>query len=48
MISAGVHAALMRVRFGKGIEVWFVQRLIYLVLILVGGLVYALWVLNGA
>ena len=30
VISSGVHAGLMGIRFGKGIEVWFVQRLIYL------------------
>lgn len=30
VISSGLHAGLMGIRFGKGIEVWFVQRLIYL------------------
>jgi len=30
VISSGIHAALMSIQFGKGIEVWFVQRLIYL------------------
>ena len=30
VISSGIHAGLMGIRFGKGIEVWFVQRLIYL------------------
>jgi hypothetical protein len=30
LISAGLHAGLMNIRFGKGIEVWFVQTLIYL------------------
>lgn len=29
-ISAGLHAALMNIKFGKGIEVWFVQMLLYL------------------
>ena len=29
-ISAGLHAAVMGIKFGKGIEVWFVQRLIQL------------------
>ena len=29
-ISAGLHAGLMGIKFGKGIEVWFVQRLIQL------------------
>lgn len=30
LISSGIHSGLMGVRFGKGIEVWFVQRLIWL------------------
>jgi hypothetical protein len=30
VISSGLHAGLMGIRFGKGIEVWFVQRLIQL------------------
>lgn len=30
LISAGLHAALMNIKFGKGIEVWFVQWLIIL------------------
>ena len=30
VISSGIHAGLMGIRFGKGIEVWFVQMLIYL------------------
>jgi hypothetical protein len=30
LISAGLHAGLMSIKFGKGIEVWFVQMLIYL------------------
>ncbi len=29
-ISSGLHAAIMGIKFGKGIEVWFVQRLIQL------------------
>ncbi len=29
-ISAGLHAGLMSIKFGKGIEVWFIQMLIYL------------------
>ena len=33
VISSGIHAGLMGIRFGKGIEVWFVQRLIYLTII---------------
>ncbi len=30
LISAALHAGLMRIRFGKGIEVWFVQTLMIL------------------
>ena len=30
VISSGIHASLMGIKFGKGVEVWFVQRLIYL------------------
>lgn len=30
VISSGIHAGLMGIKFGKGIEVWFVQRLIIL------------------
>lgn len=30
IISAGLHAGLMNIKFGKGIEVWFVQWLIIL------------------
>ena len=30
VISSGIHAGLMGIKFGKGIELWFVQRLIYL------------------
>jgi hypothetical protein len=30
LISAGLHAGLMSIKFGKGIEVWFVQMLILL------------------
>lgn len=43
-ISAGLHSVLMGIKFGKGIEVWFVQRLIYLCIaaavVFVGVLVY--------
>jgi hypothetical protein len=43
-ISAGLHAAVMGIKFGKGIEVWFVQRLIQLGIVaacvLVGVVVY--------
>jgi hypothetical protein len=30
LISASLHAGLMNIKFGKGIEVWFVQMLMYL------------------
>ncbi len=29
-VSSGLHAATMGIKFGKGLEVWFVQRLIQL------------------
>jgi len=35
VISAGLHAKLMGIPFGKGIEVWFVQRLIQLSIVTV-------------
>ena len=35
VISAGLHAKLMSIKFGKGIEVWFVQRLIQLSIVTV-------------
>lgn len=44
LISAGIEAGLMGVRFGKGVEMWYTQRLIqlsFLVAIgLVGGVIY--------
>ncbi|MDB5312746.1 MAG: hypothetical protein JWO38_6948 [Gemmataceae bacterium] len=43
-ISSGLHAGLMGIKFGKGLEVWFVQRLIQLsivaAVVFVGVLVY--------
>ena len=45
VISSGIHAGLMGIRFGKGIEVWFVQRLITLGLIAAVVFVAALVVL---
>jgi hypothetical protein len=33
LISAGLHAGLMNIKFGKGIEVWFVQGLIILTIL---------------
>jgi hypothetical protein len=51
VISAAIHAGLMGIRFGKGIEVWFVQRLIYLALIaaavFVAAVVYLIQTMNG-
>ena len=35
VISSGMHAALMGIKFGKGIEIWFVQRLIQLSIVAV-------------
>lgn len=45
VISSGIHAGLMGIRFGKGIEVWFVQRLIYLSLLAAIAFVAAIIVL---
>src|SRR5262249_35532659 len=42
LISAGLHAALMNIRFGKGIEVWFVQWLIILSIVVAVVFVVAL------
>jgi hypothetical protein len=44
VLSSAIHAGMVGIRFGKGIEVWFVQRLIQLGL-LVGVLVVTLLVL---
>lgn len=38
-ISSGLHAALMGIRFGKAIEIWYVQRSIQLALLVFAGLV---------
>lgn len=44
VISSAMHAGLLGIRFGKGIEVWFVQRLIQLsilaAIVFVAALVY--------
>ena len=45
VISSGLHAGLMGIRFGKGIEVWFVQRLIQLSILAAIAFVAALVVL---
>ncbi|HEY1187223.1 MAG TPA: hypothetical protein VGE74_06165 [Gemmata sp.] len=39
LISAGIEAGLMGVRFGKGVEVWYTQRLIQLSILVVVGLI---------
>ena len=39
LLSAALHAMLMNIKFGKGIEVWFIQMLIYLAIGIVAGLV---------
>jgi hypothetical protein len=39
LISAALHTALMNIKFGKGIEVWFMQMLIYLAIGIVAGAV---------
>ncbi|MFO0800790.1 MAG: hypothetical protein U0804_25265 [Gemmataceae bacterium] len=44
-ISAGLHAAVMGIRFGKGIEVWFTQRLIMLGIVAACVLVGTVYVL---
>lgn len=34
VIASGVHAAFLRVKFGKAVEVWFAHRLILLTLVM--------------
>ena len=34
IISSGVHAGLLRMRFGKAVEVWFAHRLILLTIVM--------------
>lgn len=45
VISTGLHAAVMGIKFGKGIEVWFVQRLIQLGIVAACALVVVLVIL---
>jgi hypothetical protein len=45
VISSAIHAGLMAMRFGKAIEVWFIQRLIYLLILAAVVFVAALYVL---
>jgi hypothetical protein len=39
LISAGIESGLMGARFGKGVELWYTQRLILLSILAVVGLV---------
>ena len=39
VISSAIHAGLMGIKFGKAIEIWFVQRLIQLGVVTAVGLV---------
>lgn len=34
VIASGIHAAFLRVRFGKSVEVWFAHRLILLTIVM--------------
>jgi hypothetical protein len=45
LISAGIESGLMGVRFGKGVEVWYTQRLIQLAILAAVGLVVGVVVL---
>lgn len=45
IISAGIESGLMGVRFGKGVEVWYTQRLIQLTIIATIGFIIGLIVL---
>ena len=45
VISAGIESGLMGARFGKGVELWYTQRLIQLSIIAVIGLIIGLVVL---
>jgi hypothetical protein len=45
LISAGIESGLMGVRFGKGVEMWYTQRLIQLSIIAAIGFVVAIVVL---
>lgn len=45
VISASIESGLMGVRFGKGVEMWYTQRLIQLTLVACIGLVIGLLIL---
>ena len=51
VLSSAIHAGLTRIRFGKAVEVWFVQRLILLsilvVILFIIALVLAIQMLAG-
>jgi hypothetical protein len=44
-VSAGIESGLMGVRFGKGVELWYTQRLIQLALVAAVGVVVGVVVL---
>jgi hypothetical protein len=48
VISSAIHSGLMGIKFGKGIEVWFVQRLIWLSIVAAIALVAAIVLLIRA
>src|SRR5262245_66452395 len=45
LISAGIEAGLMGVRFGKGVEMWYTQRLILLTILATVGCIIGVIVL---
>lgn len=45
VVSASIESGLMGARFGKGVEMWYTQRLIQLTLVAVIGLVIGLLIL---
>src|SRR5262249_6849280 len=42
VLSSAIHAGLTRIRYGKAVEVWFVQRLILLSIVVVALFIIAL------
>ena len=47
IINAGVHGVMMKIPFGKGVEVWFVQRAMLSAVLLAVGLFVALALFAG-
>ena len=47
LISAGIESGLMGARFGKGVEMWYTQRLIQLSILAAIGFVIGVIVLIG-